>query len=167
MMGDLLAFGAKKLFLGLGGLALALGWMTISGGGDGDYQTVDKLPAAVFEGGGGVIMLEVETNQPAVLKASFSQWDEEGDSESDLYVEQNVHPGPFVRTVDVSPDTYVYFEIGVPDATVGATLSWRVSIDGEEVWREEDRLAEPLEDGYAFFVQFEADDVDQIREWVE
>ena len=70
-------------------------------------------------------------------------------------------------TTNISPNTYLYFELGVPDATVGAKLDWVVKLDGREVYRESEKLMEPLESGYAFFMQFEADNVAQVQSWME
>ena len=68
--------------------------------------------------------------------------------------------------MDVSDDTYVYFELGIPDATVGATIEWALMLDGEKVMQDDLELDEPLEDGHVFFVQFEADSVGDIRDWL-
>ena len=131
-----------------------------------DEQTVDKVPEVVFDGGAGTIGVTFDVNQPSRLVASFSQYDEMGDRERSVSAVEKIAPGSHTKTIDVSPGTYVYLELGVPDASVGATANWVVTLDGREVYRESDRLGEPLRDGYAFFLQFEADDVDQIRSWV-
>lgn len=96
-----------------------------------------------------------------------SEYDEAAEEEPSTYVEEEFGPGSYARSVDVGPDTYVYFEPGIPDATVGASIDWTVLLDGEEVVRESDRLDDPLRPNHAFFVQFEADNVEQIREWME
>ena len=166
-MGKLLAMGAKKLVLGVGGIVVALVWMSVTGGSDGVYEELDRVPEVAFGGGAGTLSIEVEVSQEAQLKTSFSQWDEETEDETAVYASETVFPGTFVRSVDVAPDTYVYFEVGVPEATVGATLAWTVYLDGEEIWRESERLEEALEDGYAFFVQLEADSIEQLRSWGE
>ena len=135
-------------------------------GSSGDRASVEQLPDVVFDGGGGKLSLELEVNQPAVLKASFAQYDDEGESQREIDVVEEIRPGTLTRRVDVSPGTYVYFELGVHDASVGAELNWVVRLDGQEVQRESDRLSEPLESGYAFFLQFEADDVKQVSSWI-
>jgi len=134
--------------------------------GSGDRNVVSELPGTVFEGGGGELKLQVDVNQPSRLSATFARYDDEGEDERRIDVVEDIQPGAHALSVDVSPDTYVYLELGVPAASVGAELNWVVTLDGREVQRENDRLAEPLESGYAFFLQLEADDVDQIESWI-
>lgn len=166
-MGDFLQKGAKKLIVGALGLIAALVWMSRPGQGGEEYAELDRMPAVAFGGGAGTLSLSFEINQPAVLKATFSQYDENDDEETSTYVAEELGPGSYARSVDVGADTYVYVELGVPDAIVGATIDWTVFLDGQPILQENERLDEALEDNYAFFVQFEADDVDQIREWME
>ena len=166
-MGDLLAWGAKKIALSALGLIGALVWWSMGGGGDYQYEQLERMPAAVFDGGAGTLSIEVKTSQPAELHASFSQWDEADEDESALAVDEALSAGLHTRSVDVAPDTYVYFEVGVPEAEVGATLEWTVFLDGQEILSERERLDEPLRDGWAFFVQLEADRIEEIRSWAQ
>jgi hypothetical protein len=166
-MGGLLQKGAKKLLVGVLGVVAALVWMSRPGQGGEEYTELDRMPAVAFGGGAGTLSLRFEVNRPAMLRATFSQYDEDEDEEAGTYVTEELDPGSYARSVDVGPDTYVYFELGIPDATVGATIDWTVFLDGEEIVRESERLDEPLKANYAFFVQFEADYVEQIREWME
>jgi hypothetical protein len=80
-------------------------------------------------------------------------------------VDQRVEPGSHVRSVEVPDDAYVYFELGIPEPTPGARIDWKVSFDDRRVYSENIELDEPLRDGYAFFVQFEADSAADIRDW--
>jgi len=148
------------------GIALFIAWMQIrGGGGGGGGEELSSMPATVFEGGGGRLAVELTTSQPAELRFSFEQWD---DAEADSRMisgNEALAPGSYTRGVDVSPDTYIYLELGVPDATPGAEVSWNVSVDGRRVLSESDRLDEPLASGYAFFLQVEADDIAQMRSW--
>lgn len=152
-------FGAAAIVAGI-----SLSWgCTVSSG---DRATVGKVPEVVFGGGAGELSIQMEMNQPSRLKATFSKYDEEGYDERAIEVVEDLKPGSYTRTVELSPETYVYFELGVPEASVGAEAEWVVTLDDQEVYRESDRLTEPLKSGYAFFLQFEADDVDQIRSWI-
>ena len=162
-MGNLLAFGAKKLTMGALGLVAALVWMTLTGGGGG-AEELDRFPASVTGGGAGLLSIELSTNQPAELHAAFEQWDEEDEGEA-VGVTESLEAGTHLRRVDVGRETYVYVEVGIPEATVGARLSWTVSLDGVELWSEDDVLEEPLRDGYAFFLQLEADSMEELRSW--
>lgn len=159
-----MAFLGKKLIFGVLSVAAGLAWISFGGGATGDYEELDRMPARVFGGGAGTLSLEIETSQPAELSASFHQYDESDGSQSDTYVSEEMAIGRHTRKVAVAPDTYIYVEVEIPDASVGATLSWTVLLDGFEIFREDDRLDEPL-DGDAFFLQFEAEDIREIRSW--
>jgi len=133
-------------------------------GESGGAEPVSELPAVVFSGGGGTLTLRMETTQPARFNATFEEREGVGEGRR-LLVLQDLPVGSHERTVEVSPATYLYFELGVPDATPGARLEWTVLLDGRVVVQEDDRLDEPLASGLAFFLRFEADDVKQVREW--
>ena len=138
------------------------------GGGGGDWTELDHLPETVFGGGGGNVGLTVQVNQPAVLKASFEQWDEETGEDTDyLSAAVEIDPGTRSFNVQVPDDTYLYFELGVPEASVGATAEWTLTLNGNRIWSEKDELAEPLQDGYAFFLQIEAEDLEDLQAWAE
>jgi len=156
----------RKLVGTLVGLGLFIAWMQIRGPGDtGDYEELSSIPLTAFEGGGGLMDVQFTTNQPAELIATFEKMDEATGKSSTVSGRETFPAGSFGRSVDVSPDTYIYWELNVPDAQAGAQLSWVVNVDGRTIVRDQDRLDEPLPDGYAFFLQVEADDIAQIRSW--
>ena len=62
--------------------------------------------------------------------------------------------------------TYGYFEVGVPEAQVGAQIAWSLSLDGALLEQEEVELDEPLAPNHAFFVQLEFDNIDEMRRYV-
>lgn len=165
-MEDLLKRAGGKLLATVLGVAATLTWWTFTGSGGGDAEQFDELPAVVFDGGGGTFTITFETNAEAVFKANFSQWDELDDESREIYAQETFSPGRWIETVEVPRDGYVYFEVGVPDPEPGASLSWTVSFDGTLVYEESESLDKPLEPGYAFFVNFEVDDMDYLREWI-
>lgn len=136
------------------------------GGGGGDWD-MDHLPPVVLGGGGGTIGLNISVNQPARLIASFGLYSEDGDEEEGLNAAIQIDPGSEILNVEVPPDAYIYLELGIPDAQVGAAFEWTVSVDGQPVWYEKDRLDEPLGSGYAFFGQVEAEDLADLRAWAD
>jgi len=155
---------ARKLIFAAGGVVLFIVWTSLTGSG-GTFDIASSMPAVVFEGGAGTIGVELTTNQGAELVFSFEQYDESTEQSREVGGREKLDPGTHSRTIDVSPSTYIYLELGVPDATPGAEVSWSVSVDGRVVIRESDRLEEVLPPGYAFFLQAEADDVAQMRSW--
>lgn len=157
---------ARKVVGALVGLALFIGWMQLRGGGDsGDYQELSSIPLTAFEGGGGLVDVQFTTNQPAELVATFDKNDAATGKATTVSGRELFPPGSYSRSVDVSPDTFIYWELNVPDAQVGAQLAWVFHVDGATVVNESMRLEDPLEAGYAFFLQVEADDIAQMRSW--
>ncbi|MDH3284650.1 MAG: hypothetical protein OEQ13_07910 [Acidobacteriota bacterium] len=153
-----------KAMLGAAGVAAMLGWWTLTGSGDGSIQRMDELPAVVLDGGAGVLSLDFEVSQPAVLEASFSRWQDDMEDEEGISVEKEYDAGSYREIVELPRDAFVHVEIGIPEATPGAKIAWSVDYDGHELMAEDLELDEPLKGGYAFFVQFEADGVEEIRD---
>lgn len=146
------------------GVACLLGSLSACSGGSGGEDLISELPAQVFSGGGGTLTIRMEVTQPSEFHATFEELEGVGEGRT-LSVLQEISVGSHERTVEVSPGTYLYFELGVPEATPGARIEWTVLLDGRVVVQEDDTLDGPLESGFAFFLQFEADDVAQVREW--
>ena len=69
--------------------------------------------------------------------------------------------------IELSYATYGYFEVSIPDAEVGARIAWTVSLDGARLDREELELDHPLAPGYAFFVEFEFDEIAELRQYAK
>jgi len=153
-----------RAVLGLLGLALWAGWVMVSDGGVTQVQELAELPPVVFDGGGGTFELEVEVDQPSRLTTSFERWSEEDESEL-LSSTQTLAPGAHRFAVEVPEATYGYFEVGVPEAQVGAQIAWSLSLDGALLERKEVLLEEPLAPNHAFFVQFEFDEVESLRQY--
>ena len=163
-MGEFVKTMLGKLTLGVLSITAALIWFSWSDGGRGNYENKHALPEQVLGGGGGELRLQYEVNQPASLTASFSRWDAD-DNEREVRVDQEILPGSHVQSVDVAEDTYVYIELKISDPEVGAEIDWNVFYNDQRVYEEQVELEQPLESGYAFFVQFEVDRVGAIEGW--
>jgi hypothetical protein len=163
-MGGWLQRWLGRAVMGVLGLALWAGWVMVSDGGVTDVQERSQLPPVVFGGGGGTFELAVEVEQPSRLVASFERWNEEDESEL-LSSTQTLAPGEHHFRVDVPEATYGYFEVGVPEAQVGAQIRWSLSLDGALLERKEIELDEPLAPNHGFFVQFEFDEVESLRHY--
>jgi hypothetical protein len=163
-MGGWLQRWLGRAVMSLLGLALWAGWVMVSDGGVTEVQELAELPPVIFDGGGGTFELEVEVDQPSRLTTSFERWSEDDESEL-LSSTQNLPPGAHHFTVDVPEATYGYFEVGVPEAEVGAQITWSLSLDGALLEQEEIELEEPLAPNRAFFVQFEFDEVESLRQY--
>ena len=158
--------GRKILFSALGVL-MFIGYWSFTGGGDVATDEVSDLPAAVFGGGGGVLAFDIELSEPGEFIANFEQWTDDDDGGPELYVRKQLDAGRHRLEVDVAPDTYGYFQADIENPNVGARLGWSITYDGRRVTEEHEVLREPLGDNYAFFVNFEFDDMSQVRSWAD
>ena len=57
--------------------------------------------------------------------------------------------------------------MAIPKAEIGARITWTVRLDGAVLDHEELELEEPLEPGYGFFVQFEFDEIAELRQYAQ
>lgn len=119
----------------------------------------EKIPDRVWEGGTADMVLELNTNQKAVLKLSFFRDGKGGGDGQTLHVSQNLSPGAQVFKVNVPSNVGGYVELGVPDAVPGAAISCSVKVGGKEIWKGSDTMAQPLEKGTAFFVNVDIEDI--------
>src|SRR5262245_46091821 len=137
------------------GLALVLGWWTIKGavvGDDPSQETADRIPTAVWDGGGGQLAIEADTTSAAQLRMTFSEDLEVADARS-LEAWEDVAAGHHTWTIDVPSRVGGYVDLVAVDPKPGDELRWTVAVNGESVDEQSDRLEGPLEKGYAFGLQ--------------
>jgi len=148
----------KGLLRSAAGLALMLGWWTLTGGGDDpNHESASRIPTAVWEGGGGHLAIEADTSSAAQMRVSFSEEDESGEGR-ELQTWEDVAAGHHTWTIDVPSGVGGYVELGAVDPKPGDALRWTVTVNGETVDEQSDTLEEPLQKGYAFFLQTYFDD---------
>ena len=139
----------RKVLSTVGGVILCIAIWTIQdrirsavGGGS---DTVDSIPQEVWGGGAGVVTIEVEASEPAVLSATFE------DSEHE-YLEtwQKIEPGTHSFDIDVPAEVSGSIDLRVDEPSVGSEIKLTVLVDGKPVSQETARLDRPLEAGYGF-----------------
>jgi hypothetical protein len=131
------------------GLVLVLGWWTFTGNMVSTDKAVAKIPASVFGGGAAKIEVEAETTTPARMMIGFS--DEKGDRHLESY--EDVAAGTFRWTIDVPSEIGGYIELNANAPKAGDHMKFRVKSNGRTVFEDTEQLEQPLEPGYAFFVQ--------------
>ena len=131
------------------GLVLVLGWWTVTGNMVSTDKAVEKIPASVFGGGGAKIEIEAETTTPARMMIGFS--DEKGDRNLESF--EDVAAGTYRWTIDVPKEIGGYVELNATAPKAGDRLKFRILSNGRTVFEDSDELLQPLEPGYAFFVQ--------------
>jgi len=151
---------AKRIGLGALGVALMLGFWTVKGWLVGEASaTSAHIPDKVWEGGGGSVVLEVETTGPARVSASF-ETNDQVDNAGHKFLEtwERVEPGLHLYTVELPREVSGIVEAGIDDPKVGARVRVAVKVHGETVAEDSQTLTEPLQAGYGFFAQVELDD---------
>jgi hypothetical protein len=136
------------------GLVLVLGWWTITGNVISTNKSVPKIPASVFGGGAAKLEIEAETSTAARMMIGFSRDHED----ENLETYEDVPAGTYRWTIDVPSATGGYIELNAVTPKAGDRLKFRVLANGRPVFEDEDKLDQPLEPGYAFFVQAYFDD---------
>ncbi len=136
------------------GLVLLLGWWTITGNSISTEPAQDKIPASVFGGGAAKLEIEAETTSAARMMVSFS--DESGDRNLETY--EDVPAGTYRWSVDVPSEIGGYVELNAVEPMAGDRLKFRILSNGRTVFEDSDELTQPLEPGYAFFVQAYVED---------
>lgn len=123
-----------------------------------DSASADKIPAQVWGGGGGTVVIEAEASEPAVISASFEQG---GYSDADhQFIEawQKVDAGTHTFTIDVPANVSGSVWLRVDDPNVGAKVKLTMRANGEYVGEDALTLEKPLEPGYGFSAGLEVDD---------
>ena len=162
-MGDWLKRKAIGLVLGILGLAAWLGYHSLVGGNGDSSKELKEIPKTVFSGGAGDLTLAIQMNKPGYLLAEFSHGKEEKEK---IIAREELAEGDHYYKIDLPQDlSYGYFELEIPDATVGAQLSWKVDFESRELLNEHDVLDKPLEQNQAFFLQMEFGDLSELRSY--
>jgi hypothetical protein len=139
----------KTLIRSVLGLALVLGWWTITGNSISTQKAQDKIPASVFGGGAAEVEIEAETTTAARMMVGFS--DESGERNLESY--EDVPAGTYRWTIDVPSEIGGYVELNAVAPKAGDRIKFRILANGHPVFEDQDELLQPLEPGYAFFVQ--------------
>ena len=139
------------------GIVVMLAWWSFKGGGSSSAE-VQGIPTTVWEGGGGILNLSVETTSPARFSISFS----DGEDRS-METWTPVGPGSHSWAVDVPRGAGGYIELGAENPKVGDKLHWKITFDGNPIEEQSETLDEPLQPGYAFFLQSAYDDYTEMK----
>lgn len=151
---------AKRLVLGVLGVAVTLGYWTVKGWLVGDAgATVAHIPAKVWDGGGGSVVVEAETTDAGRVSVSFETGHlDDGSDHKMLETWERVGPGLHTWTIEVPPDTWGTAEVDVDGPKVGSKARVAVKVGGRTVAEDVQTLDEPLKNGYAFFAQEQLED---------
>jgi hypothetical protein len=119
---------------------------------------VEGIPSKVWEGGGGLLAVEVESSTSARFSISFDR----GDDKS-LNTWTRVTPGVHTWVINVPKGAGGEIELSADSPKVGDKLSWKIRLNGETVDEQTETLDKPLAAGYGFFLQSAYDDFSTIE----
>jgi hypothetical protein len=147
----------KKAVGAVLGMALVLGYWTFVGGSGTQTESMDTIPAKVWEGGAGTMQIEIESTSPAQMRISFYERSEEEEAKS-VETYEDVPAGLHTWTIDLPANTGGYVELGAVKPKVGDKLSMKVLVNGKVAYEENSTLEQELQPNYAFFVQAHFED---------
>jgi hypothetical protein len=110
----------------------------------------------VWGGGAAKLVIEAESTTAARMMVGFSR--DLPNDEDHLETYEDVAAGTYRWAIDIPSDTGGYIELNAVAPKAGDHLKFRVVANGRTVFEDSDELTQPLEPGYAFFVQAYFDD---------
>jgi hypothetical protein len=146
----------KKALGAVVGIVLVLGYWTIMGPGK-QTESMDTIPAKVWDGGAGTMQVEIDSSSPAQMRISFYERSEDEDAKS-VETYEDVSAGFHTWTIDLPANTGGYVELGAVKPSVGDKLSMKVLVNGKLAYEEASTLEEELKPNYAFFAQAHFED---------
>jgi len=138
------------------GMAITLTWWTIHRG-DSHTQSSSRIPDKVWSGGH-TLEIEVESTSAATMHVSFSQHDKPAGEQQTLETYEKIAAGARSWTIDVPAHVGGYIEIEAQKPNPGDRLAMKVKSNGKLVDEQTEKLDQPLQSGYAFFLQVHYDD---------
>ena len=150
----------KRVVLAALGVVITLSFWTVRGWfTDEASASLSNIPKVVWDGGGGTVVIEVETTGPARVSASFETRNGvDDDDHKFLDSWEKVGPGHHTFQVEVPPNVGGTAEVSAEDPQVGAQVRIQVKVDGQVVAEDSGTLTEPLQSGYGFFAQVHLED---------
>jgi len=138
------------------GMAITLTWWSMHPG-DSHSQSSSRIPDKVWSGGH-TLEIEVESTSAATMRVSFSQHDKPAGEQQTLETYEKIAAGARSWTIDVPAHVGGYIEIGADKPSPGDRLAMKVKSNGKLVNEQTEKLDQPLQSGYAFFLQVHYDD---------
>ena len=150
----------KRLVLGVLGVAVMCGYWTVKGWFVGDANaTMKHIPAKVWDGGGGTIVVETDSTEAARVYVSFETNNAIDDSDHKfLETWERVEPGFHAFKIEVPPGVSGTAEVDVENPKVGSKARVAVRVNGEIAVEDSQVLNEPLKEGWAFAAQVQLED---------
>lgn len=136
----------KRAAVAVLGMIVTLAWWSIRG--DDTTEGMNSIPTVVWSGGAGKVTIEVESSEPSRMALMLSQNTEDGKS---LEAHELVAAGRHSWTIDVPADVSAHISLSAENKpAVGAKMSWTIKVNGRVIDTQENKLEEPLREGWGF-----------------
>jgi hypothetical protein len=150
----------KRAAMTILGVAVMLGFWTVKGWfTDEASASLSHIPQKVWDGGGGTVVFEVESSDPARVSISFETNNAVND-EDHKYLEtwEKIGSGARTFSIEVPPNAGGTAEVSAENPKIGSRVRIAVKVDGRIVAEDFSTLTEPLQPGYGFFAQVHLED---------
>ncbi|MCI0568642.1 MAG: hypothetical protein L0Z52_10750 [Acidobacteria bacterium] len=150
----------KRAAMTILGVAVMLGFWTVKGWfTDEASASLSHIPQKVWDGGGGTVVFEVESSDPARVSISF-ETNDAVNSEDHKFLEswEKVGTGAHTFSIEVPSSVGGTAEISAENPKIGSRVRIAVKVDGRIVAEDFNTLTEPLQPGYGFFAQVHLED---------
>ena len=152
----------KKLLGTVLGLAVVLGYWTLTGDSGTKTETSGSIPAKVWAGGAGTMRIETDSTSAAQMRVSFHA-ERDGEDAKSLETYEEIGAGSHTWTIDVPAETGGYVELNAVQPKVGDRVSMKVFVNDQLAYEESETLKEELKPNYAHFVQAYFDDYSKAK----
>ncbi len=119
-------------------------------------ETASEMPAKLWDGGGATITIKTDLSHDGYVHFMFS---EAGDDGRRMEGRQPVAAGAREFVVDVPKGAGCSIDLGIENPPIGAKVRIEYLLGGRLMMADENTLAEPLKEGWAFAVQISAEDL--------
>ena len=150
----------KRAAMTILGVVVMLGFWTVkSWFTDEASASLSHIPQKVWDGGGGTVVFEVESSDPARVSISF-ETNDAVNSEDHKFLEswERVGAGAHTFSIEVPSSVGGTAEISAENPKIGSRVRIAVKVDGRIVAEDFSTLTEPLQPGYGFFAQVHLED---------
>jgi hypothetical protein len=150
----------KRIVIGILGVALTLGVWTVKGWFTGEANaTVAHIPDKAWDGGGGSVVIEAESTDPARVSVTFETRNPVDSADHKmLETWERIGPGQHTWTIEVPAGVGGTAEVDAEGPQVGSRVRVAVKIGGRTVAEDSLVLHEPLRGGDGFFAQVHLED---------
>jgi len=147
----------KRAAIAILGVVVTLGYWSFRGDPTASTET-EGIPAKVWEGGAGLLAVEIESSTSGRFSISFDRGDDKP-----LHTWTRVTPGVHTWVINVPKGAGGEIELSADNPKVGDKLSWKIRLNGETVDDQTETLEKPLSPGYGFFLQSYYEDFSAIE----